>query len=46
VERAILALITPHLLRLEREFVEKNAFQIVFHEFDWRLNDLTGGRVD
>jgi hypothetical protein len=43
VERAIIAFITPHLLRLEREFVEQNAFQIVFHPFDWRLNDLTGG---
>jgi hypothetical protein len=46
VERAVLAFVTPHLLRLEREFVEKNAFQIVFHDFDWRLNDLSGGRTD
>jgi Protein of unknown function, DUF547 len=43
VERAIIAFITPNLLRLEREFVEQNTFQIVFHPFDWRLNDLTGG---
>ena len=46
VERAVIAFIAPHLLRLEREFVEKNDFQIAFHEFDWRLNDLSGGRVD
>jgi Protein of unknown function, DUF547 len=46
VERAILAFVTPHLLRLEKEFVEKNDFQIVFHQLDWRLNDLSGGRVD
>lgn len=46
IERAILAYVTPHLLRLERELVEKNAFQMVFHDFDWRLNDLSGGRVD
>ena len=46
VERAVLAFVTPHLLRLEREFVEKNAFQMVFHEFDWRLNDLSGGRAE
>jgi Protein of unknown function, DUF547 len=46
IERAILAFVTPHLLRLERAFVEKNAFQVVFHDFDWRLNDLSGGRVD
>ena len=44
VERAVLAFITPHLLRLEREFVEKNTFRVVFHQMDWRLNDLTGGR--
>jgi Protein of unknown function, DUF547 len=44
VERAVLAFVTPHLLRLEREFVQTNAFQIVFHQFDWQLNDLTGGR--
>jgi hypothetical protein len=46
IERAILAFVAPHLLRLEREFVEKNAFQVEFHDFDWRLNDLSGGRVD
>jgi hypothetical protein len=44
VERAVIAFVSPHLLRLEREFVEKNAFQMTFHEFDWRLNDLSGGR--
>ena len=46
VERALLTFITPHLLRLEREFVEKNQFRVAFHEFDWRLNDLSGGRAD
>ena len=46
VERAILAFVSPHLLRLEREFVDKNEFGVVFHEFDWRLNDLSGGRGD
>ena len=46
IERAVLAFITPHLLRLEREFVEKNAFQMSFHELDWRLNDLSGGRTN
>jgi hypothetical protein len=46
IERAVLAFVTPHLLRLEREFVEKNAFQMSFHELDWRLNDLSGGRND
>ena len=46
VERAIVAFVTPHLLRLEREFVEKNAFEVAFHQLDWRLNDLSGGRND
>lgn len=46
IERAIIAFITPHLLRIEREFVEKNAFQLSFHDLDWRLNDLSGGRTD
>ena len=46
VERAILGFIGPKLLSLEEEFVDKNEFKIVFHPFDWRLNDLTGGRVD
>ena len=46
VERAIIAFITPRLLPLEREFIRKNEFRVVFHQFDWRLNDLTGGRPD
>ena len=28
---------------LEREFIEENKFSVIFHPFDWRLNDLTGG---
>jgi hypothetical protein len=43
-ERALLMFVLPHLLSLERDFVEKNAFKMVYHPFDWRLNDLTGGR--
>ena len=46
IERAVIAFIRPRLLPLEKEFVQKNAFRIVFHAFDWRLNDLTGGRID
>lgn len=46
IERAIIAFVLPHLLPLEREFIEKNDFKVAFHPFDWRLNDLTGGRVD
>lgn len=45
-ERALIAFITPRLLPLEKELVRKNAFRVAFHPFDWRLNDLTGGRID
>jgi len=46
LERAILALISPYLLTSELEYVQKNTFKVQFHDFDWRLNDLTGGRKD
>jgi hypothetical protein len=46
IERAILNFIKPALLPLEKEFVQQNAFKVVFHQFDWRLNDLTGGRIE
>ena len=42
IERAILAFITPHVLPLEREVLQKNAFKVTYHPFDWSLNDLTG----
>jgi uncharacterized protein DUF547 len=42
IERAIIAFIRPNLLPLEKELVQKNEFKVVFHDFDWRLNDLTG----
>jgi uncharacterized protein DUF547 len=46
IERALVAFILPHVLPLEREFVQKNTFRVTFHPLDWRLNDLSGGRVD
>lgn len=46
IERAILAFIQPRLLPLEKEFVRHNEFRVRFHDLDWRLNDLTGGRID
>jgi len=46
IERAILAFIAAKVLPLEKELLEKNEFRVVFHPFDWRLNDLTGGRAD
>jgi len=46
IERAIIAFVWPKLLPSEREFVQKNEFKVAFMEMDWRLNDLTGGRVE
>ena len=43
IEKALIAFVTPHLLPLEKEMLKKNDFRVVFHEMDWRLNDLTGG---
>jgi hypothetical protein len=40
LERAVLALIEPHLTGAEADFLEKNAFRVTFRDFDWRLNDL------
>ncbi len=42
LEKAILSLIDPLLTPNETEFLRKNTFNMVFHEFDWALNDLTG----
>lgn len=43
IERAVVAFVTPHLLPLEREFIQQNQFRMTYRPFDWRLNDLTGG---
>ena len=42
IERAILGFVQPHLLTTEKEFLEKNTFQLAYGQFDWTLNDLTG----
>ena len=44
IERAILTLIEPALFPSERAFLAENAFALRYQTFDWRLNDLTGGR--
>jgi hypothetical protein len=46
LERAVIALVTPHLLPSEKELVRQNQWKMAFIEMDWRLNDLTGGRVE
>lgn len=42
LERAVLTLIDPLIVRSEADFLKQNQFRMVFHDFDWRLNDLTG----
>jgi hypothetical protein len=42
IERAVLAFVMPKLLATEKEFLEKNTFQVTYSTFDWTLNDLTG----
>jgi hypothetical protein len=44
IELAVIGFIRPHLLAPEEEFIKKNTFQLTYEPFDWRLNDLTGGR--
>jgi hypothetical protein len=46
IERAVLRLIEPYLLPSEQEFLKQNSFTVTYHQFDWRLNDLTGGLPD
>lgn len=46
IERALLRLIEPYLLPSEQDFLKQNTFKIAFRNFDWRLNDLTGGIPD
>lgn len=41
LERAVLGLIAPVVVRSEAEFLKANRFRVAFHDFDWRLNDLT-----
>ena len=43
IERALAAMVHPHLFASEREFLEANTFRMQYGDFDWRLNDLTGG---
>ena len=43
IERAVAVMISPHVFPSEREFLADNAWQMKYGQFDWRLNDLTGG---
>lgn len=42
IERAIVGFVQPYLLPTERDFLDKNSFQLKYLELDWHLNDLTG----
>lgn len=44
IELAVIGFLRPFLLPSEEEFIRKNTFQLTYEPFDWRLNDLTGGR--
>ena len=46
IERAIAAMVYPHLFESEQEYLAANTFKMKYGEFDWRLNDLTGGPPD
>lgn len=46
IERAVAAMVYGHLFASEREFLAGNTFRMLYGEFDWRLNDLTGGIPD
>ncbi len=43
LERAIVELISPALFPTEQAFLDQNTFRLRYIDFDWRLNDLTGG---
>ncbi|MEZ5316064.1 MAG: DUF547 domain-containing protein [Vicinamibacterales bacterium] len=42
IERAVIAMILPHLFQGEQAFLARDTFRLRFGDFDWRLNDLTG----
>jgi hypothetical protein len=43
IELAIVDFIEPVLYASERSWLGGNAFAVRFRDYDWRLNDLTGG---
>ena len=43
IERAVAAMSYPHLFSSEKEYLAQNSFRMQYGDFDWRLNDLTGG---
>jgi hypothetical protein len=46
IERAIFSFLEPHLLPTEARSIADGRYAVRYLAFDWRLNDLTGGRSD
>jgi hypothetical protein len=42
IERAVLGFVWPRLLTTEKEFLQKNQWEMAFKPYNWALNDLTG----
>jgi len=42
IERAVLGFVWPRMLTTEKEFLERNQWQMAYKPFNWTLNDLTG----
>jgi hypothetical protein len=42
IERAVAAMVYPHLFNREQQALERGTFRMEYGEFDWRLNELRG----
>lgn len=42
IERAVAAMVYPHVFNREQAMLAENTFRLEYGEFDWRLNDLAG----
>ncbi len=40
IERAIAAMVYPHLFNREQQLLERDSFRMEYGNFDWRLNEL------
>jgi hypothetical protein len=43
IERAVAAMVYPHVFNREQALLAENTFRLEYGEFDWRLNDLGTG---
>ena len=42
IERAVMSMVHPHLYQREQELLMNTRLKVVYGEFNWQLNDLTG----